>query len=110
MLISNIGESVINSVAYGQTNQTNLNSLGQLDIYKIPMQKATVDDIEVAYKTFGNGNSTIILISGGSNTMNFWDPYFLNQLSKNNKVIVFDSRGIGNTTSGEALFDKTICK
>jgi len=36
--------------------------------------------------------------------MNFWDPYFLNQLSKNNKVIVFDSRGIGNTTSGDKPF------
>jgi pimeloyl-ACP methyl ester carboxylesterase len=104
MLISNIGGSVISSVAYGQINQNNLNSSELVDIYKIPIQKVKVGDIEMAYKTFGNGNSTIILISGGSNTMNFWDPYFLNQLSKNNKVIVFDSRGIGNTTSGDKPF------
>lgn len=36
--------------------------------------------------------------------MNFWDPYLLSQLAKNNTVIVFDSRGIGNTTSGEKPF------
>lgn len=53
----------------------------------------------IAYKTFGSGNNTILLISGGSNTMNFWDPYLLKELAKNNTVIVFDSRGIGNTTS-----------
>lgn len=88
---------MINSVAYGQTNQNKINTTEQFDDYKMPLQKAKVGDIEMAYKTFGSGNSTIILISGGSNTMNFWDPYFLNQLSKNNKVIVFDSRGIGNT-------------
>ncbi len=61
-------------------------------------------DIDVAYKTFGNGTNTILLISGGSNTMNFWDPHLLSQLAKNNTVIVFDSRGIGNTTSGEKPF------
>jgi pimeloyl-ACP methyl ester carboxylesterase len=74
------------------------------DIYKIPIQKAAVGDIDIAYKKFGNGTNTILLISGGSNTMNFWDPSLLSQLAKNNTVIVFDSRGIGNTTSGEKTF------
>ena len=76
----------------------------QFDIYKVPIQKAAVGDINIAYKKFGNGTNTILLISGGSNTMNFWDPYLLSQLVKNNIVIVFDSRGIGNTSSGEKPF------
>jgi mannitol-specific phosphotransferase system IIBC component len=36
--------------------------------------------------------------------MNFWDPHFLKELSTNNSVIVFDSRGIGNTTLGNKPF------
>ncbi|HKR74035.1 MAG TPA: alpha/beta hydrolase, partial [Candidatus Nitrosocosmicus sp.] len=74
------------------------------DIYKIPIQKASVGDIDIAYKKFGNGTNTILLISGGSNTMNFWDPYLLSQLAKNYTIVVFDSRGIGNTSSGEKPF------
>jgi pimeloyl-ACP methyl ester carboxylesterase len=76
----------------------------QFNIYKIPIQKASIGDIDIAYKKFGNGTNTIVLISGGSNTMNFWDPYLISQLAKNNTVIVFDSRGIGNTSSGEKSF------
>ena len=89
--------------AYGQTNQITPSS-NEFDIYKIPIQKVKVEDIDIAYKTFGEGNNTILLISGGSNTMNFWDPHLLEELAKNNTVIVFDSRGIGNTTSGTAPF------
>ncbi len=89
--------------AYGQTTQSNTFS-NEFDIYKIPLQKVNVGDIDIAYKTFGNGNNTILLISGGSNTMNFWDPLLLKELSNNNTVIVFDSRRIGNTTSGTKQF------
>ena len=32
--------------------------------------------------------------------MDAWDPSFLRSLSSNHTVIVFDSRGIGNTTTG----------
>ena len=32
--------------------------------------------------------------------MDAWDPSFLTGLSSNHTVIVFDSRGIGNTTAG----------
>ncbi len=93
-----------NQNVFGQLNQSALTSNKLIDIYKIPLQKAAVGDIEIAYKTFGNGTNTILLISGGSNTMNFWDPHLLNQLAKNNTVIVFDSRGIGNTTAGDKPF------
>jgi pimeloyl-ACP methyl ester carboxylesterase len=63
-----------------------------------------VGDIDVACKTFGKGNNTIILINGAGENMNFWDQHFLKELSTNNSVIVFDSRGIGNTTLGNKPF------
>jgi pimeloyl-ACP methyl ester carboxylesterase len=41
-----------------------------------------------------------LLISGGSADKNAWDPSFINDLSSNHTVIVFDNRGVGNTTIG----------
>jgi pimeloyl-ACP methyl ester carboxylesterase len=104
MLTSFMGGKSSNQIVFGQSNQSTVSSNKLVDVYKIPIQKAAVGDIEIAYKAFGNGTNTILLISGGSNTMNFWDAYLLNELAKNNTVIVFDSRGIGNTTSGDKPF------
>ena len=42
----------------------------------------------------------ILLFNGASDNMDAWDPSFLRGLSSNHTVIVFDSRGIGNTTAG----------
>jgi pimeloyl-ACP methyl ester carboxylesterase len=103
-LPSFIGSTIPGPFVYVQANLPSLNSESQFDIYRIPMKKASVGDIDIAYKTFGNGTNTILLVSGGSNTMNFWDPNLLKTLAKNNSIIVFDSRGIGNTTSGDKPF------
>jgi pimeloyl-ACP methyl ester carboxylesterase len=56
-------------------------------------------DVDIAYKMFGNGEP-ILLISGGSADMTAWDPSFISDLSSNHTVIVFDNRGVGNTTIG----------
>ena len=58
-----------------------------------------VDDIEVAYKVFGRGEP-LFLIPGFSQTMDMWDPIVLHKLSSNHTIIIFDNRGIGNTTAG----------
>ena len=58
-----------------------------------------VGDIDIAYKMSGNGEP-ILLISGGSADKNAWDPSFISDLSSNHTVIVFDNRGVGNTTIG----------
>ncbi|HEX2406512.1 MAG TPA: alpha/beta hydrolase, partial [Nitrososphaeraceae archaeon] len=42
----------------------------------------------------------ILLFNGGSDVMDAWDSSFLTILSSNHTVIVFDSRGLGNTTMG----------
>ena len=58
-----------------------------------------VGDIDIAYKMSGKGDP-ILLISGGSADKNAWDPSFISDLSSNHTVIVFDNRGVGNTTIG----------
>jgi len=82
-------------LVYGQTNQTVSNA----DLLNIPAKKVHVGDIDIAYKMFGKGDP-ILLFNGASDNMDAWDPSFLRSLSSNHTVIVFDSRGIGNTTTG----------
>jgi pimeloyl-ACP methyl ester carboxylesterase len=48
----------------------------------------------------GDRFDPILLISGGSADKNAWDPTFISDLSSNHTVIVFDNRGVGNTTIG----------
>ena len=42
----------------------------------------------------------ILLFNGASDGMDAWDPSLPRILSSNHTVIAFDSRGLGNTTSG----------
>src|SRR3954466_4067381 len=97
------------SLVYGQTNQTISDNADLLNIQDIPLKKVHVGDIDIAYKVFGKGDP-IILHNGASDGMDAWDPALLSTLSSNHTVIVFDSRGIGNTTTGTELFCCIIMK
>jgi pimeloyl-ACP methyl ester carboxylesterase len=99
--ISNYGYFGITKVAYGQSdpNQTNSNTTNSVNTHDIPLKKVHVGDIDVAYKMFGKGDP-IILFNGASDSMDAWDPSFLTGISSNHTVIVFDQRGIGNSTVG----------
>src|SRR5919204_2501261 len=67
-------------------------------------QHVQVGDINIAYKLFGQGKP-ILLISGTSQTKDAWDPTLLSELvATNHTVIVFDNRGIGETTVGTKPF------
>src|SRR5918998_3986026 len=89
--------------AYGQQqqpNQINPNNItNSLDIQSIPSKKVHVGDIDIAYKIFGKGDP-ILLINGYTHSMDNWDPTLLERLASNHTVIIFNNRGIGNTTSG----------
>jgi pimeloyl-ACP methyl ester carboxylesterase len=63
------------------------------------IKTVSVGDIAIAYKVFGEGKP-IVLISGSGNVMDVWPPFLLQELSKKHKVVIFDNRGVGNTTSG----------
>ena len=99
--ISNYGYFGFTRIAYGQSdpNQVNSNTTNSVNIQDIPVKKVHVGDIDVSYKMFGKGDP-ILLINGASDGMNRWDPSILKTLSSNHSVIVFDPRGIGNTTIG----------
>lgn len=48
---------------------------------------------------FGKGQP-LLLIPGFSMTTDMWDRIVLDKLSSNHSVIIFDNRGVGNTTAG----------
>ena len=99
--ISNHGYFDVTKAVYGQSDpdQMNSNTTNSVNMQDIPLEKVRVGDIDVAYKMFGQGDP-IILFNGASDSMDAWDPSFLTDISSNHTVIVFDQRGIGNSTVG----------
>ena len=86
-------------LVYGQTNQSIAENEDLLNIQDIPTKKVHVGDIDIAYKMLGKGDP-ILLFNGASDGMDAWDSSFPRILSSNHTVIAFDSRGLGNTTTG----------
>jgi pimeloyl-ACP methyl ester carboxylesterase len=82
----------------GCTNTVPQSVPPQPDITKTEIKMVPVGDITIAYKEIGSGDP-LILIMGYSGAMDLWDPRVVNLLAKQHRVIVFDNRGMGNTTS-----------
>ena len=89
------------NLAYGQqTDQMNSTIAdSSANIQNMTEKIVHVGDIDIAYKMLGKGEP-IVLISGASVGMDAWDPSIINDLASNHTVIVFDNRGVGNTTIG----------
>ena len=103
LLISSNNYLGTSNFAYGQQEEQEITSdstTNSLNVKNISSKKVHVDGIDIAYKTFGKGDP-IILINGYSFAMDSWDPVLLRKLAANHTVIIFDNRGIGNTTSGD---------
>jgi pimeloyl-ACP methyl ester carboxylesterase len=62
-----------------------------------------VGDISIACRVLGRGDP-IVLIMGYGSTMDMRDPRFLENLSAKYKVVMFDDRGMGNTTAPPGKF------
>ncbi|MBI4858403.1 MAG: alpha/beta hydrolase [Acetobacterium woodii] len=62
-----------------------------------------VEDIKMSYRIYGDGYP-LLLIMGYGGTMNLWEERLLRSFSKKYKVIVFDNRGMGETSSGHKAF------
>jgi pimeloyl-ACP methyl ester carboxylesterase len=106
MLIASPFGIVSIQFAFGQASQVSSdmnNSANSLNVQDIPIQKINVGDIDIAYKVFGKGDP-ILLIPGSNAVMDTWDPTILRDLSSNHTVIIFDHRGVGNTTAGTKPF------
>jgi pimeloyl-ACP methyl ester carboxylesterase len=67
------------------------------------LKKTHVGDIDIAYKIFDAGEP-ILLIIGYRETMDVWDSPLLNNLASKYKVILFDNRGMGETSAGNKEF------
>jgi hypothetical protein len=105
LLISSNNYLGISNFAYGQQEEQENQitpdiTTNSLNVQNISSKKVHVDDIDIAYKTFGKGDP-IILINGYTFATDSWDPVLLRKLAANHTVIIFDNRGIGNTTSGD---------
>jgi pimeloyl-ACP methyl ester carboxylesterase len=64
------------------------------------MKTVPVGDITIAYREMGSGEP-LILIMGYAGTMDLWDTRMVNQLAHQYRVIIFDSRGMGHSTSSD---------
>jgi len=108
MLISS-SFGMVSSIQFasGQANQVNSdknnNNANSLNVQNIPAKKVHVGDIDIAYKVFGKGDP-VLLISGSGSVMDAWNPTILRDLSSNHTVVIFDNRGVGNTTTGTKPF------
>lgn len=71
----------------------------------MPMKtkKLRVGDIDIAYRIYGKGRA-LVLIMGHLGTMDMWHSTLLKMLSGHYKVIVFDNRGMGRTSSSRKKF------
>lgn len=70
------------------------------DSEKVPTKQVQVGDINISYREYGKGYPLVMLM-GLSGTMDTWDPNFINELAKDNKVVMLDYRGFGKTDLGE---------
>ncbi len=69
----------------------------------IPADAVPVDDVSLAYREFGSGDP-VILINGLASTMDMWNPPVLARISEHFRVIIFDNRGTGYSTSSAKPF------
>jgi pimeloyl-ACP methyl ester carboxylesterase len=91
------------NLVQGQPRQMDSNTIKSANPQSITAKKVHVGDIDIAYKTLGNGEP-VILIGGVPSVMDFWPSSLLLELSSNHTVIIFDNRGVGNTTAGTKPF------
>lgn len=104
--INNINNSNPNVTGQINDSQIQKNTSPSKDAFitdnNATSQKVKVGDIYISYKLFGKGDP-VLMIPGFSMTKEMWGP-ILNDLSENHTVIIFDNRGIGETTAGNRTF------
>lgn len=80
------------------------NMIQESVIYNVPTRKVHVGDIDIGYKIFGKGDPILLITGANGVRMDVWDPVLLRELASNHTVIIFDNRGVGNTTLGFKVF------
>src|SRR5215472_4549849 len=80
------------------------NTIQDSIISNVPTRKVHVDDVDIGYKIFGKGDPILLITGANGVRMDVWDPVLLRELASSHTVIIFDDRGVGNTTSGSKVF------
>jgi 3-oxoadipate enol-lactonase len=65
--------------------------------------RVSVNNIEICYNDFGEGKNTIIFIHGFPFDKSSWELQ-ADELKNNSRVITYDQRGFGKSTSDQARF------
>jgi pimeloyl-ACP methyl ester carboxylesterase len=61
-------------------------------------KRVRVGEVRLAYRVAGHG-SALLLVNGSGATLDTWDPALLRRFERRRRVIVFDPRGLGASTS-----------
>jgi pimeloyl-ACP methyl ester carboxylesterase len=95
------GENINGTLPFPSSSSSSFQSKAAI-LDNMPSHNVTAGDINIAYKQIGKPDAKpIILITGSSATMDMWNPLLLEQLaSANYKVIIFENRGVGESTVG----------
>jgi pimeloyl-ACP methyl ester carboxylesterase len=100
--VTTMNENMRIHAAFESINSSTSITSQSFSLDEIETKKVRVGDIDIAYKIFGKGKP-LLLIPGFSMTMDMWDPNLLHRLASNHTIIIFDNRGIGQTTAGNDL-------
>jgi len=68
-----------------------------------PVNTVPVDDVSLAYRESGSGYP-VVFINGLGSTMDMWNPPVLARISEYFRVIIFDNRGTGFSSSSDKPF------
>lgn len=64
---------------------------------------ADITAAKIAYKTYGQGEA-LIMCTGYATNMDLWNSKLIETLQKDYQVIIFDYRGMGNSSNSTASF------
>ncbi len=99
LITSTVTSLSVNASVTFNSRSGNFSSLEtSIKLPSTEIKKIRVGDIDIAYQIFGKGDP-LLFIPGFSMTMDMWEP-MLNGLPENHTMILFDNRGIGQTTTG----------
>jgi pimeloyl-ACP methyl ester carboxylesterase len=76
-----------------------MKKLGTYRPEQVPTSQVMAGDVNISFREYGEGYP-LIMMMGLSGTMDTWDPNFISMLSRGNRIVMFDYRGIGRTDSG----------
>ena len=102
MLSGCIGAQSENTL-YEQSGTAN----NSLMIVNTPVKYASVNGIEIGYREFGSGEPILIILPFSA-TMDKCNDTFIGMLAVNNKVILFDNRGMGYSSDNNETYSMSL--